>query len=221
MSGGKGAVAFNSQAYITEFQKFITCFFDKSFNIANRQLTSFYATHLCGALLGNIELEVCRDTDFSNLWYVQNLPNPHRPSLDIAGEKLAQVVNHEVEVNVPMSCRKRSSEQLTLPGDIKRTDIADGTKKINLFHHELLDNKLIDNLFLDSTTRSHLVHIEVNVQLVFVAQIREVSLCMDGKSLIVSEDKDIRKLHAVGITLHACPQIQRQGEVGKHRGKGT
>ena len=98
--------------------------------------------------------------------------------------------------------------------------IGEAPQGMQLFHHELLDIKLVDDMFGIDTFRQQLVYIKMNTQGVLIFQVADASCCSDGQLLVGSADRHVTEAQLIIGTTHLRLQVERQREFLQHGSKG-
>ena len=204
---GEGAVAVDGYLDVFDLNELIACLIYDGIDMTYWQFATLQTTHLRGTRFGDVELEVGRGSYVTNVGHVENLTQLYRFASHGTSEVLGETVNHEVEVQIAVWRGEYSAEEHTFPQHVERTYVAYCSEEVNLLHHELLDNELIDDFCLYGTTCRHLVDVEVDVELILVSEVCDVSCGVDGKQFVVGEDEDVGETHAVSIADKTCPEV--------------
>ena len=115
----------------------------------------------------------------------------------------------EVKVETDVSClRIDSSLKLDkLIEHIERTNNIECSQGLKLLHHELSDNKLIDDALLFIALDNGTGDIEVHFQVVLVLQTCDISRCLDVHQTVRTCHHHIAEAQTFGIAFHTHTKV--------------
>ena len=139
----------------------------------------------------------------------------------MTGQVLSQRIDVKAETDVSCLCVDSSLELDQLIEHVERADNIERPQSIELLHHELPNDKLIDDALLFITFDDGTGDIEVHFQVVLVFQAGDKSRTFDVHQTVGTCHHHITEAQAFGITLHTHTEVQGQRKVAQHGSKGA
>ena len=220
LADGLGTVALNGGVQVAHPHLLPAYLVDIGSDDANGQLAALLPAHLGRARLGDVVAEVGLTDDAPEVGHVEGTAKLQIGRTGLAEEILVGIVDGEIEVERSQLSMQVATELLLAPQYVEAARIANVAQGMQLFHHELLHRKLVDDGLGRAALGRHSGHIEVDGHTVFVAEMPDMPTRSDLQPAVGSAHADVAEVHACGITAQRALQPQGNRELAEHGGKG-
>ena len=139
----------------------------------------------------------------------------------MAVDIMVKIINGEIESHITHSRAKHALEQLTFPNNMEVTCIGKSAQVVQLLHHHLLHNKLIDDLLFHLTFGCQLLHVKMNIKLLLFLQMIDSAFGCYRQQLVRCIHINIFESERTVSTTEHHTQLQRHLEVLQNWRKGT
>ena len=175
---------------------------------SNGQFAAFLPAHDGRSRLRDVDAEPGVCLHVSQLLDVHDIAQCQVLGAGLSYKILADFVQIETEVHAAHVRLQQSLELLFLVEHVEVSRIAEGSQSFELFHHQFLHRKLVDDLLRHACGGFHAVDVEVNVQQLLLLQVADVAHSADGQLFVVGIYLHIAEAECAVRAAHVEAQVE-------------